>query len=274
MKKTLPILLTVLMLLSLGAVAGYRFYQKTAASPGVPSIRFTSETLSVPVNATDEELLQGVTATDPEDGDVTASLIVEGMSRLSGDNNVKVSYVAFDSKNHMARAERTVHLTDYTDTRFELTSALCFAASSKINVLDRVKATDMLDGDLSDKVKYSVEGDTVNISTVGEHQLVLRVTNSLGRTAHLPVTVEVTQTDPNPAKITLDCYVLYLAQGAEFDTKSHVVGYTANGESKIGADGLTVRGSVKTDETGVYTVDYTYGSGTNRSHTKLIVVVE
>ena len=171
MKKTLPILLTVLMLLSLGAVAGYRLYQKTAASPGAPSIRFTSETLSVPVKATDEELLQGVTATDPEDGDVTASLIVEGMSRLSGDNNVKVSYVAFDSKNHMARAERTVHLTDYTDTRFELTSALCFAASSKINVLDRVKATDMLDGDLSDKVKYSVEGDTVNISTVGEHQL-------------------------------------------------------------------------------------------------------
>ena len=121
MKKTLPILLTVLMLLSLGAVAGYRFYQKTAASPGVPSIRFTSETLSVPVNATDEELLQGVTATDPEDGNVTASLIVEGMSRLGGDNNVKVSYVAFDSKNHMARAERTVHLTDYTDTRFGLT---------------------------------------------------------------------------------------------------------------------------------------------------------
>lgn len=274
MKKSLPILLTVLMLLSLGAVAGYRLYQKTAASPGAPSIRFASETLSVSVHATDAELLQGVTATDPEDGDVTASLMVEGMSRLSGDNNVKVSYVAFDSKNHMARAERTVHLTDYTDTRFELTSALCFAASSKINVLDRVKATDMLDGDLSDKVKYSVEGDTVNISTVGEHQLVLRVTNSLGRTVHLPVTVEVTQTDPNPARITLDCYVLYLAQGAEFDAKSHVVGYTANGESKIGADGLAVRGSVRTDEAGVYTVDYTYGSGTNRSHTKLIVVVE
>ena len=128
MKKTFPILLTVLMVLSLASVAGYMFYQKTVASPGVPSINFASESLDVPTNAGEEELLQGVTATDPEDGDVTASLMVEGMSRIDKDNNVKVSYVAFDSKNHMARAERTVHLVDYTDTRFSFSSALLFAA--------------------------------------------------------------------------------------------------------------------------------------------------
>ena len=40
MKKTFPILLTVLMVLSLASVAGYMFYQKTVASPGVPSIHF------------------------------------------------------------------------------------------------------------------------------------------------------------------------------------------------------------------------------------------
>lgn len=274
MKKTFPILLTVLMLLSVGAVAGYMFYQKTAASPGVPSISFASETLSVPADADDDELLQGVTATDPEDGDVTASLMVEGISRIDNDNNVKVSYVAFDSKNHMARAERTVHLDNYTDPRFEFTSALYFVTSSRVNVLERIKASDIIDGDLSDKVKFTIEGDTVSINSVGEYQLELRVTNSLGRTSHLPVTIEVTPQDPNPAQITLDKYVLYIQKGAEFDAKSHVVGYTANGESKTGADGLTVRGSVDTDKSGVYTVDYSYGSGDSRSRTRLVVVVE
>lgn len=274
MKKTFPILLTALMVLSLAAVAGYMFYQKTVASPGVPSIHFASETLSVPTDASDEALLQGVTATDPEDGDVTSSLMVEGMSRIDNDNNVKVSYVAFDSKNHIARAERTVHLTDYTATRFAFSSELMFVASNKVNVLERVTATDVLDGDISNKVKFSVEGDSISINSVGEYQLELRVTNSLGATAHLPVTVEVTATDPNPAKIKLDCYVLYLARGAKFDAQKHVIGYTADGESRTGADGLTVSGEVDTGKAGVYTVDYTYGSADSRSRTRLIVVVE
>lgn len=274
MKKTFPILLTVLMVLSLASVAGYMFYQKTVASPGVPSIHFASESLDVPTNAGEEELLQGVTATDPEDGDVTASLMVEGMSRIDKDNNVKVSYVAFDSKNHMARAERTVHLIDYTDTRFSFSSALLFAASNRIDVLDRVTATDILDGDISHKVKFSLEGDSVSINSVGEYQVELRVTNSLGATAHLPVTVEVTQTEPNPAKITLDRYVLYLSKGAKFNAERHVVGYNAAGEHRTGADGLTISGEVDTRKAGVYTVDYTYGSADSRSRTRLIVVVE
>lgn len=274
MKKTFAIVLTVLTLLSAASVAGYMFYTKKAASPGMPSIHFASDVPNVPTNASDAELLAGVTATDPEDGDITDSLMVEGMSKLSGDNNVKVSYVAFDSKNHMVRAERSVHLTDYKDARFNFSTALCFTASGKVNVLERVTATDMLDGDISDKVKYSVEGDTMNINAVGECEIVLRVTNSLGRTSHLPVTVEVTQADPNPANIKLDSYVLYLSQGDDFDAKSHVVGYTANGESKTGADGISVRGSVNTDEAGVYTVEYSYGSGASRSHTRLVVVVE
>lgn len=274
MKKSFPILLAVLTLLSVAAVAGYKLYVKTAASPQMPSIHFASESLSVPTNASDEELLAGVTATDPEDGDVTASLMVEGMSRLSGDNNVKVSYVAFDSKNHMVRAERTVHLTDYKDARFDFSTAMCFKYTNKIDILERVTATDMLDGDISDKVKYSLEGDSVGINSAGEYEVVLRVTNSLGRTSHLPVTVEVTDTDPNPANIKLDRYVVYVSQGGRFDAKSHVVSYTANGEKKTDADGLSIKGSVDTDEAGVYTVEYIYYGGTGRSHTRLIVVVE
>lgn len=274
MKKKFPLLLSVLMLLSLATVAGYKIYQRSAASPGLPSIHFASGVPNVPTNASDAELLNGVTATDPEDGDVTASVMVEGMSGINENNDVKVSYVAFDLKNHMTRAVRTVHLTDYEDTRFELSSALNFKQSDKIDVLERVKATDMLDGDLSDKVKYSLEGDTVNINNIGKHEIVLRVTNSLGRTVHLPLIVEVTSNEPNSANIKLDSYVIYLSRGESFDAKSHVVGYTANGESRTGADGISVSGRVNTDEAGVYTVEYTYWGSSGRSHTSLVVVVE
>lgn len=274
MKKRFPVLLIILALISVVAVIGYRFYERSAASPQPPVISFDGGIIDVPTNASAEQLLKGVTATDPEDGDVSASLIVEGMSTLSGNNNVKVNYIAFDSKNNMARAERTVHLTDYVEPKFTMSSALCIKQSNNIDVLKNVGAIDMIDGDISGKVKYSLEGDNAMISGAGEYEISLRVTNSLGQTARLPMTVEVTQSNPNPANITLSEYLVYLDNGADFDAKSYVVGYNADGTQVSGAGSLKISGKVDTKTAGIYTVEYSYGSGANASHTRLVVVVE
>lgn len=59
-------------------------------------------------------LLAGVTATDAEDGDVTASLLVEGISGRNDDGTVQVTYAAFDSNHHVTKATRAVRYTDYT----------------------------------------------------------------------------------------------------------------------------------------------------------------
>ncbi len=274
MKKRLSVLWIILAIISVVAVIGYRFYEKSIASPQPPVISFAGGIIDVSVNASDEELLKGVTATDPEDGDVSASLVVEGMSGLSGDNYVKVSYIAFDSKNNMAKAERTVHLTDYAAPKFGLTSALSIKQSNNIDILKNVTANDMIDGDISGKVKYSLEGDNAMISGAGEYEISLRVTNSLGQTAHLPLTVEVTQSNPNPANITLKDYLIYLDKGADFNASSYVQGYIANGTQVSGAGSLKISGRVDTGTEGIYTVEYSYGSGETASHTRLVVVVE
>ena len=55
----------------------------------------------------DEELLEGVTATDETDGDVSGSLVVEKVSE-AGNRTVIVTYGAKDAANNVAKASRMI----------------------------------------------------------------------------------------------------------------------------------------------------------------------
>ena len=61
-----------------------------------PEIQFEQDLLEVSVKATEQDLLQGVTATDKKDGDITDSIIIENMSNMLENNERIVTYVAFD----------------------------------------------------------------------------------------------------------------------------------------------------------------------------------
>ena len=124
MKKLTPVILAVALALSVLGVLGTRIYQADAYGGAAPEILFDSEVISVPTGADDAALLAGVTATDAEDGDVTASLLVEGISGRNDDGTVQVTYAAFDANHHVTKATRAVRYTDYTKPRFALTQPL------------------------------------------------------------------------------------------------------------------------------------------------------
>ncbi len=273
MKRINIILLILLAVLAIALVAAYVFYQHTTASSECPIISFDEQILYITTDATDEELLEGVTAMDPEDGDVTDSLLVESTSNLINGNKCKVTYVAFDSKNHMSRAERTVCYTDYKAPAFEVTHPLVFRHSRTVDILNCINASDMFDGDITRKVMYSLE-DSTNIDTVGEHTVELRVTNSKGDTAHLTVKVEVTSEEPNPANIQLSQYLVYVPVGTEFSPEKYFVSYSSGGAVTTNISGVKIESDVDTGVPGTYTVTYSTGYGSSQSHTRLIVVVE
>lgn len=58
---------------------------------------------------TNKELLEGVTAVDKKDGDVSDTLIVKSVIKLSKGNNVKITYAAKDSHNNVT--EKSITLT-------------------------------------------------------------------------------------------------------------------------------------------------------------------
>lgn len=270
MKKKRIIILALIAAVSVVAAAIYGISRNT--SPEYPEIKFSGGEISVSVNAMDEELLKGVSATDPEDGDITDSLVVEGISSLIKGNDIKVTYAVSDSKNHVTKASRTVKFVDYESPRFSLAAPLIFRLSNNINILADISAEDVFDGDISSSLKYSISND-VSFGAIGEYEIKFSVTNKIGDTVVLPVTVEITDEDPHSEDIVLSDYLVYLNKSDEFNAKDYVVSYTANGVEHNSANGLKITNNVNTDEAGVYTVDYTY-SGKTTCRTRLIVVVE
>ena len=223
----------------------------------------------MPTGADDAVLLAGVTATDAEDGDVTASLVVEGVSGRNDDGTVRVTYAAFDSNHHVTKATRAVRYTDYVKPRFTLSQPLvCRTGGSRV-LSSYVTAHDSIDGDLSGRVKIALT-DGSSLAITGTHTAELRVTNSLGDTASVPVTVEVTAGDPNPARIMLTEYLIYLPAGSSYAPMDYVAG-VGDSDSK---SGVTASSTVNSNEPGVYEVVFTYRSGGTESHTRQIVVVE
>lgn len=274
MKKRSVIFLIAAAALALALLAGYMVYERTAASPGCPVISFESDMISVTTDATDEELLKGVTATDPEDGDVSDLLMVESVSNIVSGNVAKVSYVAFDSKNHMTRAQRMVKYTDYESPKFAMTHPMVFRASATNNLLTYITAEDMFDGDISRKVIYTIVSDTTTLANRGEYDVELRVVNSMGDLSKLKIPVEITDNEPNPADIQLKEYLVYIDKNSEFNPDDYFVSQSPNGTPSTDMSGIRVESDVDTSEAGVYSVTYSCGSGNSASHTRLLVVVE
>lgn len=121
----------------------------------IPEIVCSDTPLRLSVQDGEAGLLQDVTARDGNDGDLTGSLIVQRVERTGANGEMTVTYAVADSDGHVTTKTRTVIYTDYVSPRFSLTKALCYAPGEAMQVRDRLRATDTLDGDLSDSVKVT-----------------------------------------------------------------------------------------------------------------------
>ena len=79
--KRARIILAVLCLATV--FAGYRYYEKNEAEIDTEDyvLKASEEVLEVSIQATEDELKQGVTAWDERDGDVTDSIVIESIEK-------------------------------------------------------------------------------------------------------------------------------------------------------------------------------------------------
>lgn len=262
-----------------------------------PVITVETDEILVSVNASEAELLAGITARDERDGDVTADIVVEKISNIGDDHTATITYAAFDRSGNVAKATRKLRYTDYTEPRFGQTRALVFQEGTSPDVLSYMTATDVVDGDLSRQVKGTLVSSTVSLSYAGLHQIDFRVTNSMGQTVHLILPVEIYDAGSYNATVELEEYLIYLEKGEEFDPLVYLenltVGnmpyslkgddpelrLTANGEVIAGESGtigieIAVNDPVDTGVPGVYSVTYTVTMNRYVGYTRLNVVVE
>ena len=239
-------------ILVLAVWAGLRVYSIKNVDNTPPVITCDSEVVEVRVGAGESALLKGVTAHDDRDGDLTDEIMIKGVSQLITADTAKVTYIAFDSSNNMATASRTVRYTNYEKPRFVLTQPMVFLVGSQVRLLDRLTASDVIDGDISENIGVTTQN--VNAYTPGVYNVTVQVTNSLGDVESLPLKVTVASGSQYLLDVRLSEYITYLKVGDRFDPAAYIL--------TPDPPAVEVASDVDTGLPGVYEVSYTYQTDT------------
>lgn len=237
-----------------------------------PEITAGSEQMSLSVNDTDEALLEGMSAQDNLDGDVTDSLVVVSKSKFIARATRNVSYAAFDKSNNVGTYVRKLVYTDYHSPRFVLSEPLRFVAgNSSYDYLRHMRVTDCLDGNLSSQIKITM-GDTETASESSSKQSIhFLVTNSAGDSSSLDLVATYEDFESySKASPALTDYIIYITTGEKPNYRSYLEGiWTAGNTRKFSDLGFNPDDDISIDDSkvnyktpGVYTVTYKLTRGT------------
>lgn len=264
-------ILLVLLFLAVSALYTVQNTTDHLSSEDVPPVlSCDSEILDVSVRDDERALLTGITAADPQDGDLTDRILVSGVSRLIDGSIAKVTYVVFDSDKNMATLTRQIRYTDYELPRFSLVEPLVYAVGQEVTLLDRLHAEDVVDGNITGAIRIAYTDTTTD---AGVHSLNVQVTNSMGDTAWLTLPVILVPSLEDRVEVTLDTYLIYLDQGDSFRARDHLEGVFYHGDP-VSLNNVAITGEVDTNTPGTYNVHYTGTYGSRTGTVILTVVVE
>lgn len=252
-------------------LAAFIFSEYRSNSLGLdegPTLNVPDTVPEISVNDSKELLLDGVTAYDSQDGELTSEVEISGISRLLSDNTAEVTYIVFDSNDNMASASRKFKYTDYSRPTISLVSPLVFTAADTTGLISHFTASDVIDGDISDRVRIS---SLVPSSDSNIYYVSVLVSNNMGDSAKLKLPVIISP-DANAPVITLSSYLEYINVGADFDPAAFISSVTYLGES-LSRDVVKITGNVDTTTAGTYHVFYEYTLNDHTGRVALTVSV-
>ena len=262
--KKIRIFSIILFVFSAAVYGGCRIYAGIVADHTPPVIT-GGDLIEASVEDTQEKLLEGMTAEDDRDGDVTDSIVVQSISGFDEEGVRTVSYAAADGSGNVSYFSRQLKYTDYQPPEFSLKAPLRFPVGASINVCEGISAQSSLDGDISNKIKYTLDR-AISESTPGAYQVEFRVTDSAGRTSYLSGELEVYDPAEERIEVELKSYLVYLNVKDSFSPSAYFESSSMEGE-------LDIESHVNTSKAGTYYVDYIVKENDFSGKSRLIVVV-
>ena len=135
--KKLRILLILTLLVVTGLYGFSTVSLRLLGSDIGPVLTCDSDTLDISVSDGESVLLQGVTAKDKQDGDLTGNILISSISKMVG-GSARVNYLVFDSDNNVGSLTRTIRYTDYVPPRFQILKPLVYTPNEPVALLDRL----------------------------------------------------------------------------------------------------------------------------------------
>ena len=266
--KKFRIFSVILLMLSAAAFAVFQVYIHQVQDTVPPVVTCDTEEITVDVSADEEELFKGVTAVDRRCGDVSDTLVIEKMSGFTEEGTRVITYAAVDESKNVGRCERILKYDGYKPPQFDLEAPLSYPVGRKMIVAENIRAHSVLDGDLSDNIKYTLEG-SINTMEEGVYPIEFRVMDSGGKNVYLLTEIEIYGREYMGMNVELKDYLVYAKKGKKFNARKYYKGTDYAGETS-----LQIESNVNVNKEGVYTVDYIASNGAQKGKTRLIVVVQ
>lgn len=245
--------------------------EKTTKDTTLPQITIEDEIIDVSLEATDEELLKGISAYDEKDGDLTDKIIIESVSRFIEPGVSRVTYAVCDEDNNITSATRKIRYKDYEAPKFNLKRSLCYSVYENPKLKDVVTVKDCILGDItSDLILTS---DDYTKSVAGVFTITANVTTAKGDTATLDIPLIVEERSESAPEIELKEYLIYADKGEKIDFEDFLVKATDSEDEDI-TDDVTIEKKINMKKAGTYLVHYyAVDDNDNRGHSVLVVVV-
>lgn len=215
--------LAVVVMAVIVAIASVKVFIANIGADIGPTIHCSVEgNIETPTATTDAELLKLVTASDEQDGDLTADIQIVRKNYFVSDKTSVITYSVCDSDNNVCTLQKNIVYTDYTSPRFSFKSDFIFQTGSHVGELSSfVMAYDMFDGDVSSYVKLISAGFT---SVKGQYPINIKVSNDMGDTEEITINAIVTNSYSNNIRINLSKYLIYYDGNPNIDWKSYIDG--------------------------------------------------
>lgn len=268
--RTIKQILIIALVLLLAANIATLIYQGTTDTGEAPVIFCPGGVLEVSASVSEAELLADVTATDGQDGDLSQHVIVASISKLISTDTAKVTYLVFDSDDNMASYVRRIRYTDYSKPQFQIRHPLVYSTGEEVELLSRLSAKDVVDGNISDQIRVSTLASTDNEELF---DITIQVTNSMGDTAWLNLPVQRLEYNPLRPTIALTEYLIYIEKEAAFDPAQYLATLDSPNED-VSLDAVRIENYVDTSTPNTYRVYYTYDNGHGTGMAILTVVVQ
>lgn len=248
--------------------------EKVKTDTTIPTITIETDTIELSVKDKEELLLQGVTAYDEKDGDLSEKVRIESVSQFIEPGVCTVTYAVVDSDKHVVKKTRTLKYTDYTKPEFYMKRALVYGVDEALDIRSAVGARDCIDGDISERVAILTTDYIRN--TAGVFTVSLQVSNSKGDTIYLDVTVHVEGNETMAPEIQLKKSLIYVKKGETPVFEDYLGDVTVNGVLMKPEDiQLLISTNYDPDNEGTYNVHYYISTEAGyEGHSILTVVVE
>ena len=270
--RILRVSVLALFIIVLAAFSFIFIREKMTTDTTIPVIEVEGEIIDVSLQATDEELLKGISAYDEKDGDLTSEIIIESVSRFIEPGVSRVTYAVCDSDNNIATATRKIRYKGYNSPRFSLKESPCYSVYETPNLKKVIKVKDSIAGDIS--ADMILTSDDYTKSVTGVFTINARVTTEKGDTATLDIPLIVEDRSEAAPEIKLKDYLIYVDKGSKIDFEDYLIEAIDSGERDI-TDDVTIETKINMKKAGTYLVHYyAEDRNDNKGHSVLVVVVE